>query len=49
MFKKYINEARVKAIISKVDELRNNGKNITLINIVHEIMEVWTKEITLIL
>lgn len=50
MFKKEINETRVESIISKIDkQLRAGGKTITLINIVHEIMDVWTKEITLIL
>jgi hypothetical protein len=40
----------VRSIISKIDaELRKKGKAVTLLNIVHEIMEVWTKEITIIL
>jgi hypothetical protein len=50
MFKKEIDSARVKSIISKIDrQLKEGGKKITLLNIVHEIMDVWTKEITLIL
>lgn len=50
MFKKEIDEKRVKSIISKIDAaLRSKGNTITLLNVVHEIMEVWTKEITLIL
>lgn len=50
MFKKELNEQRVKSIITKIDKhLRENGKKVTMINIVHEIMEVWTQEITLIL
>jgi hypothetical protein len=50
MFKKEINEDRVKSIISKIDnQLKAGGNTITLINIVHEIMDVWTNEITLIL
>lgn len=40
----------MKSIISKIDnQLRTKGNEITLMNIVHEIMDVWTKEITLIL
>jgi hypothetical protein len=36
MFKKEINEQRVKSIISKIDaELRNNGDTVTLLNVVH--------------
>jgi hypothetical protein len=50
MFKKEINEECVKSIISKIDaELRKKGDTVTLLNVVHEIMEVWTKEITEIL
>jgi hypothetical protein len=50
MFKKELNEERVKSIITKIDkQLRENSKKVTLINIVHDIMDVWTKEITLIL
>jgi hypothetical protein len=50
MFKKETNEERVKSIISKIDKQVRSGSNlITLGNIVHEIMDVWTKEITLIL
>jgi hypothetical protein len=50
MFKKEINPERVKAIITKIDEqIKKNNQDITLTNIVHEIMDVWTKEITLIL
>ena len=50
MFKNEINRERVFIIISKIDkELRKKGNAITLINIVHEIISVWTKEITIIL
>jgi hypothetical protein len=50
MFKKEINEERVKSIISKIDQqLKARGDAITLLNIVHEIMDVWTYEITRIL
>jgi hypothetical protein len=50
MFKKELSPARVKSIITKIDtQLRKDKKNITLINIVHQIMDVWTNEITLIL
>jgi F0F1-type ATP synthase delta subunit len=38
------------SIISHIDErLRSVKKSITLINIVHEITEAWTQEITQIL
>ena len=37
-------------IIQKIEkQLRAGGKKITLLTIVHEIMDVWTQEITLIL
>jgi hypothetical protein len=37
----------VKSIISKIDvSLRKKGNTVTLLNVVHEIMEVWIKEIT---
>jgi hypothetical protein len=51
MFKKEINAERVASIISKIDARLRAGDSgkITLLNIVHEIMDVWTKEITLIL
>lgn len=50
MFKNEIDKQRVNLIISKIDkELRTKGNAVTLINIVHEIIEVWTKEITIIL
>ena len=50
MFKNEINAERMNAIIAKIDEqIKKNNKDITLANIVHVIMEVWTKEITLIL
>ena len=50
MFKKEIDAARVRSIISKIDgQLKAKGKSVTLVSIVHEIMDVWTKEITLIL
>lgn len=50
MFKKEIDSARVRTIISKIDkQLKAGGNKISLVNIVHEIMDVWTKEITLIL
>lgn len=50
MFKKEIDTTRVRTIISKIDkQLKAGGKNVSLVNIVHEIMDVWTKEITLIL
>jgi threonine dehydrogenase-like Zn-dependent dehydrogenase len=50
MFKKEINEERVRSIISKIDQqVRKGGNAINMGNIVHEIMDVWTKEITLIL
>jgi hypothetical protein len=40
----------VKSIISKIDaELLKKGDTVTLLNVVHDIMEVWTKEITEIL
>ena len=44
MFKKEINAERVNAIIQKIEkQLRAGGKNITLLTIVHEIMDVWTQ------
>ena len=50
MFKNEINKERVSLIISKIDkELTIKANALTLINIVHEIIEVWTKEITIIL
>lgn len=49
MFKKEINAERVKKIITNIDDrLKKNNTDITLTNIVHEIMDVWTNEITLI-
>lgn len=50
MFKKEINAERVNKIIQTIDEnLKEKGSSVTLLNIVHEVMEVWTKEITSIL
>jgi hypothetical protein len=50
MFKKELSQERVRSIISKIDrQLKLTKGKVTLINIVHEIMDVWTKEITLIL
>lgn len=50
MFKKEINTERVNKIIQKIDDnLKEKGSSVTLFNIVTEIMEVWTKEITSIL
>lgn len=50
MFKKEIDTARVNKIIQTIDNnLKAKGSSVTLLNIVHEIMEVWTKEITNIL
>jgi len=44
MFKKEIDEARVKSIISKIDkQVKARGNDITLTNIIHEIMDIWTK------
>ena len=50
MFKKEIDAARVNKIIQTIDDnLKKKGSSVTLLNIVTEIMEVWTKEITGIL
>ena len=50
MFKKEIDSARVNKIIQTIDNnLTVKSSSVTLFNIVHEIMDVWTKEITDIL
>lgn len=50
MFKKEIDTARVNKIIQTIDKnIKAKGSSVTLLNIVHEIMEVWTQEITNIL
>lgn len=43
MFKKEINEERVKKIIKSIDDRLIKLKNLTLVTVVHEIMEIWTK------
>ena len=50
MNKKEIDSARVNKIIQTIDNnLKVKSSSVTLFNIVHEIMDVWTKEITDIL
>lgn len=50
MFKKEINAERVSKIIEKIEgQLSSKGEKLTLLTVVHEIMDVWTQEITAIL
>jgi hypothetical protein len=50
MFKKELNGDRVKSIIAKIDqslqEKQKKSKNISLGDVVHDIMETWTTEIS---
>lgn len=53
MFKKELTEDRVKEIIAKIDkkigekqEKIKSSKNIELGDVVHDIIETWTEEIT---
>jgi hypothetical protein len=49
MLKNEVNRDRVKVIIQKIDDKLKQDKIVTLVTVVHEIMQAWTDDITLIL